>query len=204
MRCRRAAAVRWAAMARRGAARRAAPDCRALWRHRAVARRWAMTACRVDSMKRFAIRGAVAVCLPARPLAAVNPMGREQVSPTAWAPRSALHARATALRRAPISKPDLPRSGNRHRCCSSAPSRDSRDRDARRCCRACPPGVPRSFAGRRRRHRHTHPPTGSTTQSRKTSARRATLALQSRQQGYETHGTERFPLDPRLTFGETI
>jgi hypothetical protein len=125
-----------------------------------------------------ATREAAAACPPAASFARANPPCRavgSQATAPAWARRVAPHARVPDARtvapfRGPAPRPGLPRCGSPRRCCSIAPNRDSRDRGARRCCRACPRGAPRSLADRRRRYRHMRPATGNTTQLCKSSA----------------------------------
>jgi hypothetical protein len=186
---------------------------------------WVAKARRVNSMRFHSMRfhsmllhsvrplptlGAGAACSPAAATKmAVSSMAPPRVAvpqppAPAWARHGASHAQATTPLPGPTPGPGLPRYGNRRRCCSIAPSRESRDCDARRCCRACPRDVPHNFPDPRRRYRRMSSTTGNTTQRCKSSARRAMLSLQSRQQGYETHGAERLAFDPRLTLGVTI
>jgi len=126
----------------------------------------------------------------------------------AWAPSevrcAALDARPPLLSPGPAPKPALPRFGNRRRYCSIAPDRENRGRGARRCCTACHRGAPHRFPGLRSRYRRMRTTTDNTIQWCISSARRAILPLQSREQGDETHGAERLAIDPRLTLGVTV
>jgi hypothetical protein len=117
---------------------------------------------------------------------------------------AAPHVRPASLSPGPRPKPALPRFGNRRRYCSIAPDRENRGRGARRCCTACHRGAPHRFPGPRGRYRRMRTATDNTIQWCISSARRAILPLQSREQGDETHGAERLAIDPRLTLGVTV
>jgi hypothetical protein len=157
---------------------------------------------------------AAAACSPAAAVYCVRWVGwlilpwRAQVR--VWVLAAALRAGTVALVRGPTPKPALPRCGNQHQYGSTAPGRESRGCDARQCCRACRWDARRSFAAaageyrHRRTDRHRRTARNNTIQRCRSSAKRAILPLQARQQGYETHGAERLTFDPRLTLGITI
>jgi hypothetical protein len=151
---------------------------------------------------------AAAACSPAGSRARAIPPRRAWVPARVRAPAgaqcAARRARPAILFRGPAPRPALPRFGNPRRYCSIAPDPENRGRGARRCCTACRRGAPHNFPGRRRRYRHRRTATDNTIPRCRSSARRAMLPLQSREQGYETHGAERLAIDPRLTLGVTI